>query len=52
MCRTKLSVPGGTLVQFNAGDTCSAACVYFTGICPPSGNAGVVNVSAGRGAGF
>ena len=42
-------VPGGVLVQFSAGDTCSPACVYFTGIGSPSGQAGVVSVIAGRG---
>ena len=48
MWSTKLCVPGGTLVQARAGDTCSPAWVYFTGICAPSANAVVVKVSGGR----
>jgi hypothetical protein len=49
LIRTKLCVPGGMFLQVSAGDTCSPACVYFAGICPPSGNAVVVSVIAGRG---
>src|SRR4029078_5351413 len=49
MCRTKFCVPGGTLAQFKAGDTCSPACVYFGGMGSPSGHAVVVNAIAGRG---
>jgi hypothetical protein len=49
MCRKKLTVPGGVLVQLSAGETCSPAWVYFAGIGSPSGNAGVVSVIAGRG---
>ena len=46
---TVVTVPGGVLVQLSAGNTCSPACVYFTGIGSPSGHAGVVRVMAGRG---
>jgi hypothetical protein len=49
MWRKKVTVPGGVLVQLRAGDTCSPACVYFTGIGSPSGHAGVVRVIAGLG---
>jgi hypothetical protein len=50
MCKTKLTVFGGVLVHVNGGDTCSPACVYFTGIGSPSGQAVVVSVIA-RGGG-
>src|SRR5262245_44039732 len=44
MCNTKVTVPAGVFVHASAGDTWSPACVYFAGICPPSGNAVVVSV--------
>src|SRR5262245_61994062 len=48
--RTKLCVPAGTFVHLSSGETCSPACVYFGGICPPSAHAVVVRViGAGRG---
>ena len=40
--RTKLATPSGTLLHVNGGETWSPACVYFAGIGPPSGHAGVV----------
>ena len=47
MFSTKLTVPAGTFVHVSAGDTCSPACVYLSGITPPSGNAVVVSVRGG-----
>ena len=38
MWRTKLCVFGGTLVHVSCGEVCVPACVYFGGICEPSGN--------------
>src|SRR5690242_11094307 len=57
--RTKLAVPAGTFDQCSGGDTPSDTCrrppgggmvaahEYFTGMVPPSENAGVVSVSGG-----
>src|SRR5688572_16263589 len=53
MLSTKDSVPAGGLAQLIAGEVPSpgaapsAAWLNFTGISPPSGNAGIVNVMAG-----
>src|SRR3954470_19307054 len=57
MFRTKLCVPGGVLVHVMAGESPSpvatpgAACVYFTGIWPPSLNPATVIVIGGGAAG-
>src|SRR5688572_23235360 len=47
MFSTKLTVPAGTFAHVSAGDTCSPAWVYLSGITPPSGNAVVVSVRGG-----
>src|SRR5436189_270442 len=52
MCRKKLCVPAGAFAQLIAGDVPSpgaapgAAWLNLTGICPPSGNPGIVKVIA------
>src|SRR5215211_2948733 len=52
MLTTKVCVPSGTFVHLSSGDTCSPACVYFTGIWLPSGHAEVVStIGGGRWAG-
>src|SRR5262245_48182370 len=51
MWRTKLWVFGGTLVHVRCGEVCVPACVYFAGICEPSGNDVDVNrIGGGAGA--
>src|ERR1700680_2477635 len=48
--KAKVTVPGGTLVHSNLGETALGSdCVYLAGISPPSENAEVVSVNPGGG---
>src|SRR5271157_3266247 len=53
MIITKVATPAGTSVQASIGEPgCASAPVYLFGMIPPSSNAVVDSVSAGRGAAF
>src|ERR1035441_6649028 len=53
MIITKVTTPAGTSVHASIGEPgCASAPVYLLGMIPPSSNAVVDSVSAGRGAAF
>src|SRR5258708_4361938 len=53
MIRTNAAVFAGTLDHSSFGDTAlGSACVYLTGISPPSGNAGLESVNPCFGTGL
>src|ERR1019366_7145859 len=53
MIMTKVTTPAGTSVHASIGEPgCASAPVYLLGMIPPSSNAVVDRISAGRGAAF